>query len=72
MIERERGARADVSRHTWTQMSAIPSRPPPTLAEPDAWSDNFNDFLAQCLQKDPDQRPSATELLEHPFVQGTK
>ena len=24
------------------------------------------------MQKDPDQRPSATELLEHPFVQGTK
>jgi len=47
----------------------IPARPPPTLTEPSKWSDEFNDFLAVCLQKDPNKRPSAASLLGHPFVQ---
>jgi serine/threonine-protein kinase 24/25/MST4 len=29
----------------------ISREPPPGLAEPDRWSDTFQDFLTQCLQK---------------------
>ncbi|XP_041424989.1 traf2 and NCK-interacting protein kinase-like [Xenopus laevis] len=34
----------------------------------DSWSDNFHDFIKKCLQKNPDWRPSAEQLLSHPFV----
>ena len=30
------------------------------------------DFIKQCLQYNPANRPSATRLLQHPFMQGTK
>ena len=46
----------------------IPSRVPPTLREPATWSREFVHFLAQCLRKDYNQRPSAAQLLTHPFV----
>ena len=49
-------------------MVEIPRSPPPTLTNPSEWSANFADFLAKCLTKDPNQRPSCTELLQHPFV----
>jgi len=41
---------------------------PPTLKQPSKWSIKFNDFIAKCLVKDPEQRPSASDLLQHPFV----
>jgi serine/threonine protein kinase len=47
----------------------IPRREPPTLASPENWSKEFNDFLATCLKKDPKQRPNSTELLKHHFLQ---
>ncbi|KAG2378643.1 hypothetical protein C9374_008282 [Naegleria lovaniensis] len=47
----------------------IATQPPPTLREPHRWSSNFSDFLSRCLVKDPAERASATELLEHPFLQ---
>lgn len=34
------------------------------LDEPSKWSDNFNDFIACCLQKKPELRKTANELLE--------
>lgn len=33
------------------------------------WSQEFNHFLAQCLQLQPDKRASAEQLLMHPFIQ---
>lgn len=33
------------------------------------WSQEFNHFLAQCLQKDADKRATADQLLLHPFIQ---
>ncbi|XP_050545072.1 serine/threonine-protein kinase 10 isoform X2 [Daktulosphaira vitifoliae] len=41
---------------------------PPKLEQPSKWSKNFNDFVAQALIKDPIQRPTAEDLLKHPFV----
>lgn len=33
------------------------------------WSQEFNHFIAQCLHLQPDRRPSAEQLLLHPFIQ---
>jgi serine/threonine protein kinase len=33
------------------------------------WSQEFNHFISQCLQIQPDRRPSAEQLLLHPFIQ---
>ncbi|XP_028789274.1 mitogen-activated protein kinase kinase 3 [Neltuma alba] len=32
------------------------------------FSPEFNSFVGACLQKDPDARPTADELLRHPFI----
>ncbi|XP_052152053.1 mitogen-activated protein kinase kinase kinase YODA-like [Oryza glaberrima] len=36
---------------------------------PDHLSEPGKDFIRKCLQRDPSQRPTAMELLQHPFVQ---
>ncbi|KAM9450400.1 serine/threonine-protein kinase 10 [Clarias gariepinus] len=45
---------------------------PPTLDQPSKWSANFKDFLKRALDKNPESRPSASQLLEHPFVSSVK
>mmetsp|Transcript_16948 Transcript_16948/g.23581 ORF Transcript_16948/g.23581 Transcript_16948/m.23581 type:complete len:122 (-) Transcript_16948:209-574(-) len=40
----------------------------PDLKHPDKWSYEFRDFVAKCLDKEPETRPDATELLKHPFL----
>lgn len=37
-------------------------------AIPDHLSDEGKDFIRQCLQRNPSYRPTAAQLLEHPFV----
>uniref|UniRef100_A0A8C3XPS3 non-specific serine/threonine protein kinase n=1 Tax=Chelydra serpentina TaxID=8475 RepID=A0A8C3XPS3_CHESE len=41
---------------------------PPTLNSPSKWSPEFKDFLKTALDKNPETRPSAAQLLEHSFV----
>lgn len=40
-----------VQVHPLRVIFMISRDPPPGLADPQAWSDTFRDFLAQCLQK---------------------
>jgi serine/threonine protein kinase len=40
----------------------------PRLKDPQAWSPEFNDFVAQCLTIDQHQRGTAPQLLGHPFL----
>lgn len=42
--------------------------PPPELREKLRWSATFNDFVFQCLQKEPAVRPVAGELQRHELV----
>jgi len=40
----------------------------PQLLPKDEFSPEFCDFVESCLQKAPEERPTATELLAHPFI----
>lgn len=50
----------------------IPTKPPPTLKEPKAFSNEFSDFIRMCLVKSPEERPSATALLQHKYIKSAK
>ncbi|XP_039752746.1 serine/threonine-protein kinase Tao isoform X3 [Pararge aegeria] len=39
----------------------------PTLQAPE-WTDTFRYFVEACLQKNPQDRPSSTKLLSHPYI----
>ncbi|TSK17876.1 Serine/threonine-protein kinase 10 [Bagarius yarrelli] len=41
---------------------------PPTLMQPSKWSPGFSDFLRHALDKNLDNRWSAAQLCQHPFV----
>jgi len=44
--------------------------PPPSLEDKSGrrhFSKHMRDVVARCLQKDPNMRPTATELLQHKF-----
>ncbi|KAE8596615.1 hypothetical protein XENTR_v10016180 [Xenopus tropicalis] len=43
--------------------------PPPKL-HANTWSQQFHSFLELCLKKDPAERWSAEQLLQHPFIAG--
>lgn len=64
-------AQMDPPNHEMTPMRVllrIQKSEPPKLNNPSEWSKDFNDFLAQCLIKDPSKRPTADQLLTHPFI----
>ena len=42
----------------------IPMRPPPTFKKAEKWSASLVDFLAKCLVKNPEERGSASALLQ--------
>jgi hypothetical protein len=54
--------------HPMRAIFMIPSREPPSVKEPDMWSVDFIDFLKKCLRKNYEERPTAKQLLHHPFV----
>lgn len=43
---------------------------PPKLEQPSRWTKEFNDFIAKALTKDPVHRPTADDLIKHPFISG--
>jgi serine/threonine protein kinase len=49
-------------------MKRIVNEPPTSLSNPERWSKEFNDFVRRCLTYDPNQRPTAKELMNHPFI----
>ena len=47
---------------------SIPRNPPPCLRQPQDWSNEFNDFIHQCLIKDFETRATVAQILMHPFI----
>ncbi|KAF7664658.1 hypothetical protein LDENG_00170440 [Lucifuga dentata] len=54
--------------HPMRALFKIPRNPPPTLYQPEVWSDDFNDFICKCVIKDFEQRPNVPDLLQHAFI----
>lgn len=58
--------------HPMRAIFMIPTKPPPTFRDPEKWSQDFIDFTSKCLIKSPEDRATATDLLQHPFVRDAK
>jgi len=67
-IEMAEGKPPYYNIHPMRAIFMIPTRPSPKLSNPDQWSPEFISFVAACLQKKPQERPSAIKLLKHPFI----
>jgi len=68
MMELAEGSPPYYGHHSMWAMFMVATKGAPDLQILDKWSDNFKDFLQQCFQHHPDVRPSAIQLLQHPFI----
>lgn len=67
-IEMAEGAPPHANLHPLRAIFVIPTKPAPTLADPDNWSPEMLDFVRACCQKDASQRSDSAQLASHPFL----
>jgi serine/threonine kinase 3 len=67
-IEMAEGRPPHADMHPMRAIFIIPTESPPALKRPLEWSQRFNDFIAHCLVKKPEERTAADELLKHEFI----
>ncbi|OQV14105.1 STE20-like serine/threonine-protein kinase [Hypsibius exemplaris] len=68
-------AEMDPPNHEMSPMRVlirIQKADPPKLKHADKWSTDFSDILRYALVKEPDNRPTAAEVLKHPFFSQVK
>lgn len=66
-IELATGLPPYATEHPYRALFFIPKNPPPRLDGPH-FSRACKDFISLCLKKNPAERPSAEQLLTHPFL----
>ena len=68
-MEMINGEPPNANTHPMKVLFLIPKAPAPRL-EGNHYSRDFRDFVAACLVKDSDRRPTAKDLLQHRFIRG--
>ncbi|XP_060518492.1 neither inactivation nor afterpotential protein C [Cylas formicarius] len=54
--------------HPTRALFQIVKNPPPSLQKISNWSENFRDFINECLVKFYEHRPYIMEVIDHPFL----
>jgi serine/threonine protein kinase len=67
-IELAEGAPPYLSEPPMKALYLIVVEAAPTVTDRSKWSKEFKTFLDSCLQKDASKRPTADQLLQHPFL----
>ncbi|KAL7420227.1 hypothetical protein Q5752_005194 [Cryptotrichosporon argae] len=71
-IEMAKGEPPLAEYHPMRVLFLIPKAKAPRLDPSDGWSQEFCDFVTACLQKDPKDRATAKELLQHRFIRSAR
>jgi serine/threonine-protein kinase 24/25/MST4 len=69
-IELAKGEPPNSELHPMRVLFLIPKNNPPQLTG--NYSKQFKEFVEACLNKDPENRPTAKELLKYPFIKKAK
>ncbi|WVF66496.1 hypothetical protein IAT40_001236 [Kwoniella sp. CBS 6097] len=71
-IEMAKGEPPLSEYHPMRVLFLIPKARAPRLEEGEGYSADFTDFIERCLQKDPKDRATARDLLQHRFIRSAK
>ncbi|ORX34920.1 kinase-like domain-containing protein [Kockovaella imperatae] len=71
-MEMAKGDPPLVEYHPMRVLFLIPKAKAPRLDENEGWSAEFQDFISCCLQKDPKDRATAKDLLQHKFIRSAR